>query len=175
MRSPVVGGAKGGRLADVVEQHTPGERWGSAGGKTFEHQEGVNPDVAFGMILRRLLDAFHGGDFGKEFDEQAGLVEKFKAAAGGAFGEQFGEFVANAFRGDGMNLRERCVWMAAKVAGSMGKSKRAAKRMARSMRNLSSVKRRAGSPMARMSRWRDRPDRRRSRELRRCRGASAVR
>ena len=46
-----------------------------------------DPDVAFGMVFGRLLDAFHGGHFGQHDGQQAALVQQFEAAAGAAFGE----------------------------------------------------------------------------------------
>jgi hypothetical protein len=52
------------------------------------------------MILRRLLDALHASDFGENFGEEAGFVQKFKRAAGAAFGEHPGEFVADALTAD---------------------------------------------------------------------------
>ena len=84
------GGAEGGRLADVMKQDAPGECGRNLAGKTLEHEQGVDPDVAFGMKLRGLRDAFHGGDFGKNFSEEAEFIEKFKRAAGGALSEQLG-------------------------------------------------------------------------------------
>src|SRR6185437_119611 len=87
-------------LADVVQQRAPGERWRNAGGKLFEQQHGVRPDVAFGVVLRRLGDASHAHGFGQDAGEQAKLVEQFEAAARAAFGEDTGKFVANAFSGD---------------------------------------------------------------------------
>ena len=46
----------------------------------------MNPDVALGMILRRLSYALHAGDFWQHDGEQAGLIEQFEPATGGAFG-----------------------------------------------------------------------------------------
>ena len=65
----------------------------------------MDPDVAFGVKLRGLLDTLHAFDFGEEFVEEAGFMEEFEAAAGSAFGEDAGEFVALAFGGDGVDLR----------------------------------------------------------------------
>src|SRR5580693_2599383 len=56
------------------------------------------------MKLRRLFDAFHARDFRQDFGEQFGFVEKLEAAAGGAFGEDFGQFVADAFGGNLENI-----------------------------------------------------------------------
>ena len=64
-------GAEGGRLADVMKQDAPGKCGRNSRRKIFEHEEGVDPDVTLGMKLRRLRDAFHGGDFGKHFSEEA--------------------------------------------------------------------------------------------------------
>lgn len=94
----VLKGLRGG-LADVVEEGGEGEfeRWGF---EALEEAEGVDPDIAFGVELGRLADALHPGDLGEDFGEQAGFVEEFEAAAGMAFGEEAGEFVADALGGD---------------------------------------------------------------------------
>jgi hypothetical protein len=98
------GWAKSGRFANVVKQNAPGKRRRGSGGKAFEHEEGVDPDVTFGMELRRLGDAFHGGDFGQQFRKEAEFVEELEATAGGAFGEEFGEFFSDALGGDDMDF-----------------------------------------------------------------------
>ena len=126
--------AKGGRLADIVQKRAPSEGRRAAGLQFFEKQEGMDPDVALGMELRRLLDALHPCDFRQNLDEEAGFVEQFEGAAGVAFGEHPGELVANAFAADRMDRAASCR-MAASVAGSMSKPKRAAKRTARSSRS----------------------------------------
>ena len=63
------------------------------------------------MKLRRLFDAFHACDFRQDFGEQLGFVKTLEAAASGAFGEDFGQFVANAFGGNlediGREFRDR--------------------------------------------------------------------
>ena len=99
------GRREGGRLADVVQQDAPGQSWRAAGGKAFEHHERVNPDVSFGMKLRRLLDALHPRDFGQKLGQQPRFVEQLEAAARGAFGEQLGEFVAQALGGNLVDFR----------------------------------------------------------------------
>ena len=79
----------------------PQARVGDApGGEFFEEQEGVDPDVAFGMVLAGLGHAVELRDFGQHFFEQAGAVEQFECAAGVAFGEHAGELVADAFAAD---------------------------------------------------------------------------
>ena len=67
----------------------------------------MDPDVAFGMELRRLLDTFHALDFQKQFVQQATLVEQLETAASPAFGEDADEFVAHAFRRNAMDLRRK--------------------------------------------------------------------
>ena len=47
----------------------------------------------------------HAGDFGQQFRQQPGLLQQLEGAARGAFGEQFGQFLAQAFGRDLMNLR----------------------------------------------------------------------
>src|SRR5437660_4030642 len=46
-------------LSHIVQENAPSQSRGSVFGQSFEHHAGVNPHVAFGVILRRLLDAFH--------------------------------------------------------------------------------------------------------------------
>src|SRR6201993_5471066 len=62
------------------------------------------------MKLRWLFDAFHARDLRQDFGEQFGFVEKLEAAASGAFGEDFGKLVADAFGGNlediGRELRD---------------------------------------------------------------------
>ena len=98
------GGAESRGLADVVEEHSPSEGGGDPGGKALEHEASVDPDVAFGVVLRGLRDAFHGGDFREELGEKIEFIEELEAAAGGAFGEGLGEFLADALGRDDMNF-----------------------------------------------------------------------
>ncbi len=88
--------AEGGRLADVVQQRSPGEGCGASGGQLSEQHQGVGPDVSLRMILRRLLDAAHAGHFRQNFRQKAGRVQQLKGAAGGAFGQHAGQLVAHA-------------------------------------------------------------------------------
>jgi hypothetical protein len=67
----------------------------------------VNPDVALGMKLRRLFDPFHARDFRQNFGEELGVVEELEAAASGAFGEDFGQLVADALGGNLENIRDK--------------------------------------------------------------------
>ena len=53
-----------------------------------------------GWYSGRLRDALHLHGFGEDLLEQAGGVEELEAAAGAAFGEDAGEFVADALGGD---------------------------------------------------------------------------
>jgi hypothetical protein len=65
----------------------------------------VHPYVAFGVVLRRLRDAFHARDFGQHFGEEAGFIEQLKGAAGVAFGEHLGKLVADTLAADCVNAR----------------------------------------------------------------------
>src|ERR1700681_4619343 len=56
------------------------------------------------MILRRLLDAFHGSDFGKNLLEEPGFIQKFEGPPRRTLGEKFGEFFAKALRGNLVDL-----------------------------------------------------------------------
>jgi hypothetical protein len=99
------GRSEGGRFADIVKKDAPGEGGRNAGGQAFEHHQGVNPNVTFGMKLGRLGHALHAGNLWEDEGEQAGLVEELKAAAGGAFGEELGELVAEALARDLADFR----------------------------------------------------------------------
>jgi len=98
------GGAECGGLANVVKQNAPGKCGRGSGGESFEHEEGVNPNVSFGVELRRLRNAFHGRDFRKQLGGKAEFVEEFEPPAGGAFGEELGELFADAFRGNDVDF-----------------------------------------------------------------------
>ncbi len=52
------------------------------------------------MVLRRLLHAFHRRDFGEHHRQQACFVEELEAAPRRAFGQQLGEFIAQALGGN---------------------------------------------------------------------------
>ena len=78
-----VGWAEGGGLADVVKERSPGEGGEASGREFFEEEHGVDPDVAFGVELGRLLDAVHALlASGRTCCEEAGGVEEFEGAAG---------------------------------------------------------------------------------------------
>ena len=98
MRSPLRPGAQ--RLGDVVQQGAERERLGSAGRELVEQQQRVRPDVALGMVVRRLLDAVHARDLGQHDGQQPGLVEQLEAAPGAALGEDLHDLVADALGGD---------------------------------------------------------------------------
>src|SRR6185312_15324479 len=97
-------GLEGGGLADVVEEGSPGEGGRGVGGELFEQDEGVGEDVALGVELGRLLDSVEAVDFGQDLFEEAEAVEEFEGAAGAALGQHAGEFVADAFEADLMDL-----------------------------------------------------------------------
>ena len=59
-----VGCAVGGGFADVVQERSPGEGGGCVGWELFEKEHGVDPDIAFWMKLRGLLDTVHADGFG---------------------------------------------------------------------------------------------------------------
>ena len=73
---------------------------GAARRQFFQHHPRVNPNVAFGMKLRRLLDALHSRDVRQHRGEQSGFIQQLEAAPRGAFGQQLGQFVANALGGN---------------------------------------------------------------------------
>ena len=74
----------------------------------LEKQECVNPDVALGMILRRLIDAFQARNLRQNVLQQTGLIQQLKCETGVAFGEHSGELVADAFAADGLDSGRQC-------------------------------------------------------------------
>ena len=91
-------------LADVVEEDGEGEAEGTAGagrGEGVEHDARVDEHVAFGMELGGLFDADHGGDFGEELREEAGVEEGLEGLSGMDCGEEgLEELVADALGAD---------------------------------------------------------------------------
>jgi hypothetical protein len=69
-------------------------------GEVFEEQEGVRPDVAFGVELGGLRDTFEAAGLGEELGEEAGGVEELEGLAGAAFGEHFGDLGLDALGAD---------------------------------------------------------------------------
>ena len=96
----------GGRFADIVQQNGQSEAQRGAGRERIEHEAGMGEDIALGMKFRRLFHADHGGDFGENFAEQAGIVQQLEGGAGLlGFGQQAEEFIADAFGADAVDLR----------------------------------------------------------------------
>ena len=93
-----VGRGEGRGFAYVMEQHPPGERGTGADWKVCKQHQRVDPDIALGMILRRLFDALHSLKFRQYLGQQAAGVEKLEATPRRAFSEDAGEFFADALR-----------------------------------------------------------------------------
>ncbi len=92
------GGLERRWLADIVEQSAPGQCWRRVCRQPFQHHERMNPHIPFRMKLRRLLDAFHRSDFGKDLLEEPRFIQQFERAAGSTFREQLRKLLANALR-----------------------------------------------------------------------------
>ena len=97
--------AKRRRLTYIMQQRAQGQGFGAAGGQVFQQHERVDPDIALGVILRRLRHALHLFDFRQHLLQQIGLVQQFKGAASMAFSKHFQDFVAHALTADLMDLR----------------------------------------------------------------------
>src|SRR6476646_8610051 len=96
---------KSWRLAYVMQQHAERQSFRAADRKAFEQQKCMDPDISFGVIFRRLLDALHFLDLGQDLLKQAGFIQQFKSAFGPAFGEHLQDFVTNALPAHLMDLR----------------------------------------------------------------------
>jgi len=95
----------GGRLAHVMEKSTPGKCHRATGLELFKQHQSMDPDVTFRVELRRLLDAFHSGDFGKDLDKEIGFVEELECSARVTFCEHFGQFFTDTLTAYGMDAR----------------------------------------------------------------------
>ncbi len=98
------GGTERGWLANIMKENTPGECRRNTSGEAFQHEASMNPDIAFGVVLRWLWHTFHSSNFWKEFVKEPGLVEEFEAAASSALGEEFSELFADAFGSDDVDF-----------------------------------------------------------------------
>ena len=80
----------------------------------LEQHQGVDPDVAFGMILRRLLQRPSCVRFpAAPATSRSSFIEQFKGAAGVAFGEHLGQLVAHALAAHGVDAWRARLRMAA--------------------------------------------------------------
>ncbi len=64
----------------------------------------MNPHVALGVKLRRLLHAVHAIDLGQHMHQQARLVEQLESSARMAFRKHLRQFVANALAANLIDL-----------------------------------------------------------------------
>src|SRR5713101_6607330 len=91
-------------LAYIMQQGTPSQGWRCSRRQLLDHEPRVDPDIALRMKLRRLFDALHSRDFRQYLGKEAGLVQKLKPPPGRAFGQQLRKFIAQALRGDLLDL-----------------------------------------------------------------------
>jgi hypothetical protein len=84
------------RLADIMQQRAQRERWRNSGGELLEQHERVDPNVALGMELGRLLHALHPWDLGQDLRQQARLIKQLEGAAGAAFRQHLEQLLSNA-------------------------------------------------------------------------------
>ena len=69
-----------------------------------DHEQRMRPDVALGMVERRLRDAFHREQLGHDGGEQARRVQQLEAALGGALAEDEADLLADALPGDAVDV-----------------------------------------------------------------------
>ena len=63
--------------------------------KPVEQHQRVHPDIAFGVVLRRLRHPFHLDHFRQHLGQQPGRIQHFEGATRVALGEHAGQFVAH--------------------------------------------------------------------------------
>src|SRR6266436_1696742 len=91
-------GLESRRLAYVVQKNAPRERWRGSSRQLLDHQPRVDPDVAFGVKLRRLFHPFQCRDFGENCLKQACLLEYLESPPRCSLCEQLRQFITHAFR-----------------------------------------------------------------------------
>src|SRR6266853_2913600 len=97
------GWSEGWRLAHVVQQHAPSQRWGAIWRMPFQHHQSVNPHVSFRMKLRWLLHALHARYVREHDCKQSRFIEQFEPPPRGTLGQQFCQFLTYPL---GRNLRD---------------------------------------------------------------------
>ncbi len=122
--------AKRRRLAHIVQQRAPGQRRRAARLQLLQQQQRVNPDIALGMKLRRLLHALHPRDFRQHLGQQPGLIEQFKGPPRMALGQHLGQLVAHPLPAHRVNARGERHGSPRRSAPPAANPKRAAKRTA---------------------------------------------
>src|SRR6185437_14865922 len=98
------GAAEGGGLADIVQEHAQRQGRRDRMRQGLDHHQGVDPDVALGVVLRRLLHALHARHLGQYGAQQAGRVQELEAAPGAALGQHLEHLVANPLVADFRDL-----------------------------------------------------------------------
>ena len=139
----------GGRLADVVQERGEGQREAGIRRQEIEHQHRVVPEVALGLHRLALEQPLHRHQRGQD-RRRRGPVSRARFMA-------WTRLACTSIRRSSWAIRSAETLMtcpamarrAARVAGSIWSWNRAASRMARRQRSLSSRSRAAGSPMAR--------------------------
>ena len=84
---------KSSRFAHIVQQSAPGQRRWAARRQPLEQHQGVHPNVAFRVILRRLLYSLHFHHFRKHLGQKSGRIQQFERATRPALGQHQSEFV----------------------------------------------------------------------------------
>ena len=103
------GRLKRGGFADVMQQHTPGQRR-----RRFvqsvdesEHQFHVLPHISLGVELGGLIHTLHGRHLGQQEPQKTRVVEQIETTHGAALGQDQRQFITYAFAAD--LLDDRCL------------------------------------------------------------------
>ena len=88
-----------------MQERSPGEGAGDVGGKFVQQKKGVDPDVAFRMILRWLLFPFIFSISGRTSCRSPDSSSSSKARLAWPSVSDFGEFFTNALAADLMDFR----------------------------------------------------------------------
>src|SRR5882724_6464559 len=90
-----VGYPKRSWLADIVQQRAPSQSRRASCTKIFHQQHRVHKDVALGMKLWWLFDAFHLRDLRQYFFQQPTFVEQLESSSRAPFSKHLGQFFAH--------------------------------------------------------------------------------
>ena len=97
--------AKGGRLADVVQQRAPRQSHAAAGFKLLKQHKRMSPHIALRMVLCRLGHALHARDLRQNLVQQRCLIQQFECPARMALGQHLGQLVADPLAANEVNAR----------------------------------------------------------------------
>src|ERR1700674_1363688 len=105
------------RLADIMQQRSPGEGHRARIRQVVEKKQRVYKHVAFGMKLGRLLNSLHRRNLRQNWFQQTAFIQQEKSAPGVPFRQHARQFVANPLARHDLDLLSqflcgrKCSWL----------------------------------------------------------------